>query len=330
MIIFIVGPSYRKNSGYKIRVDRIKSHLKRRHEIRICEINSLGSIIRVVLILNSRRKSTVIMENISMSIVMLFVIKNHDWILDYHGSIYDASIKRFFWIRKRVLLYLEALVARKGRFIVVSNAFKLLLSRVYPYIKKDILVLPNIPLHKRPKVVYTPRTDLELVYAGGIQSWQMIPQLIEFVHALGHFYNGQVHFKILTGNVKEFEYRLSARKDLSFSYTVKTVSPEKVLDEVELSDFALMLREENWINRVACPTKAIEYLMTTTPLIVSENLGDISDIVNDKDKGIIICGDWKNQDNLRRIVDYYREGKRHKITLAAFSSEVYNDLIEFI
>lgn len=330
MILFIVGPSYSKNTGYKIRVDRLIEHLNRKHETHIYKIYSLAAIIRVVFMLNMKKKSIVIMENISMAVVMPFVLRNHDWILDYHGSIYDASIKKFFWIRKKVLLYLEALVSQRGRFIVVSKEFKLLLVRKYPNRENDILVLPNIPLSKTPNIVYMPRNDLELVYAGGIQSWQMIPQLIEFVNALGHFYNGQLHFKVLTRDVEEFEHRLSALKGLGFTYTVKTVSSENVLDEVELSDFALMLREENWINRVACPTKAIEYLMTTTPLIVSENLGDISKIVEEKDKGLIISGDWNNQDNLRRIVNYYRAGIRHKISLAEFSSDVYEDLIEFI
>jgi hypothetical protein len=296
--------------------------------VRILEITSFRSFLQSIVYLNSVSNFTVIMENIAMAVVLPFVLRQQNWILDYHGSVYDASFKRFFWFRKRVLLYLEGLAASRGRLIVVSNAFRLMLERVHP--RCEIFVLPNIPVGSLPSEKHKINDRLELVYAGGIQSWQMIPELLNFVNTLGNFYEGDVHWKILTGDQEGFYEMLESKNNWSFSYSVKTVTSDKVLDEVELSDFALMLREENWINRVACPTKAVEYLKTSTPLIVSNNLGDITNIVHEYKKGVVLSEDWRNQENLKNIINYHQLESRRFIELKEFSDVVYDEFIEFL
>ncbi len=58
------------------------------------------------------------------------------------------------------------------------------------------------------------------------------------------------------------------------------------------------------INKVACPTKAMEYLSSGTDLVISEGLGDITKTVLELNRGLVV----KPSDDIscvsNKIIDY--------------------------
>lgn len=54
------------------------------------------------------------------------------------------------------------------------------------------------------------------------------------------------------------------------------------------ADLAVLIREDHPLNEVACPTKFAEYVMCGLPVLITEGLGDLSELVQRKKLGIVM------------------------------------------
>jgi hypothetical protein len=60
---------------------------------------------------------------------------------------------------------------------------------------------------------------------------------------------------------------------------VKSATQKEVFETASDCDFGLLLRESNVVNRVACPTKLIEYLAAgVVPVLDAPDVGDFVDL----------------------------------------------------
>ena len=65
------------------------------------------------------------------------------------------------------------------------------------------------------------------------------------------------------------------------------------------SDFGILLRENRLVNNVASPTKFAEYIMAGLKVIISENVGDYSEIVTKNNYGFVVTS--SDLEDLRRL-----------------------------
>ena len=87
-------------------------------------------------------------------------------------------------------------------------------------------------------------------------------------------------FTILTPNVSDITNGLLARAvdPLAAGIIVRSANHAEVLASCEQSDFGIILRDDSIINRVACPTKLVEYLTYgVIPVMDKEHVGDFAD-----------------------------------------------------
>lgn len=320
-ILFIVAPSFKKNSGYKVRVNRLINHFEK---VGVpCEVhvvNSFTSFFSALLKTFESDYKLCFFENIGMVSVALFnPFKMRKFVLDYHGSIYDAAHKPFFKLRKFVYKFFEKLsICFFAKIIVVSNSFKKKLIDENPdkkTLNKNIIVIKNLP-NLNPNLInqidgYSQKDTIRLGYVGNYQSWQKIPEIIDFVDFLNNSTNQKIILNIATAEKAWFNEYLTKR-NLSFKWEITYVENEALFNFLNKQTFLLMLREEDEINYVACPTKAIEYLMSFTPLITSKNLGDISGIVKTKRKGVVLESPWDSKKNIELIHLFLNNYNRFK------------------
>lgn len=336
-ILIFTGPSFKKNSGYRVRVNRITSHYSSNnvnHEV-YC-VDSFRTFIKGFLKTFDKQNKIILLENIGLVLtVLLNPIVYNKCVLDYHGSIYDASFRKDFLIRKQVYLFFEKVAVRFfKKIIVVSNAFKSKLVLDYKYwnVKPKILVIKNIPQIETlnllvPDPHHKDINQLRLAYVGNNQTWQKIPELFDFIEKLNAVTSKKVKLTIAT-NEKKWFYDYINVNNVSFDTSVIHVTKEKLLQFLNLQDFLLMLRDEDEINRVACPTKAIEYLLSYTPILVSKNLGDISDYVKHNNKGVILGYPWGCKENLNAILDFLKNYNRRPGLEKLLDQSDYNKILD--
>lgn len=114
------------------------------------------------------------------------------------------------------------------------------------------------------------------IYAGGTQRWQRIPDLAALVAET----QTAVDWVLLTPDVSAMKTALEAAgADADAGGTgVRAAAQNEVFTCYRACDFGLLLREASVVNRVACPTKLIEYLRYgVIPVLDFAEIGDFLD-----------------------------------------------------
>ena len=166
-------------------------------------------------------------------------------------------------------------VANAAMVIVVTEAMKQYLEQKFRGALKAMMVsFPMFP-SVSPTVAPRPYVDGKpvVVYAGGLHKWQQVPKMIDAI-------------------IKSAD-RCSHRFYCPEPHLVKDMLPPALLEIVTIDSkphselihlysechYGFILREDVIVNRVACPTKLVEYLaMGIVPIVDCENIGDFKSL----------------------------------------------------
>lgn len=126
----------------------------------------------------------------------------------------------------------------------------------------DLEKVRNAPTDEQRPVV---------MYSGGVQAWQNIDAMLALAEAAGDGFE----FWFLSHEYAAIQHRierLQTRLRPAVDYCEKT----KLASVYRAADFGLVLRDDSPVNRVACPTKLVEYLsFGLIPVVRSPRLGDL-------------------------------------------------------
>lgn len=118
---------------------------------------------------------------------------------------------------------------------------------------------------------------IRIVYAGGTQIWQNIELMFESIETCmrsGH--NDQYEFFLFfpQTSLKEVQQKYSKIVNMPNVF-VDSLPKSEVMNILKSADFGFVLRDDILVNRVACPTKLIEYLeFDVIPIVKSPHIGD--------------------------------------------------------
>jgi len=170
----------------------------------------------------------------------------------------------------------ETAVLSNSHIVVVTDAMRRHLLAKHPEAKSRFTVLPIIELHPvnlSERKRRTPENRYRAIYAGGTQPWQNIDLMLDIADRAADFCD----FTFLSHEYAAIRARATGRpleRVSTFSVANKEELPSRYLD----ADFGFVLRDDNPVNRVACPTKLTEYLwFGVVPVVKSPEIGDFPD-----------------------------------------------------
>lgn len=133
------------------------------------------------------------------------------------------------------------------------------------------------------------RNKLVFIYSGSMHPRQMARAMLKFFK---EFYrlDKEAFFLILTSEVEKVEKLLQYELVSQENYRALSVEHSKVPLYLNAADIGILLRENNIVNRVACPTKFAEYIACGLYTIVTEKIGEISGMVAREEIGEVIKG----------------------------------------
>ncbi|RYF29679.1 MAG: hypothetical protein EOO17_00355 [Chloroflexi bacterium] len=158
-------------------------------------------------------------------------------------------------------------------FVSVSNAMKEHFQSKYPYRRGRKWI--TLPIHSETivdksdtaKIDKSSKNKDTVIYAGGGQRWQNVDAMIEIANKTSKY-----EFIFLSHDKKAF---LDLKNN--DSTLLKSVSSQEVAKYYKKASMGFILRDDTIVNRVACPTKLIEYLENgVVPIVLSENIGDFN------------------------------------------------------
>jgi len=125
--------------------------------------------------------------------------------------------------------------------------------------------------------------DIVLVYAGSTAPWQSF-ELLE--KALVPLMEKNENVKLLFLS-KETPDNLRLQQKFGNRVIIKWLNHNQVPAYLMCCDYGILLREQSDTNKVASPTKFAEYLYAGLPVLISANLGDFSEFVQQHNCGVV-------------------------------------------
>lgn len=125
------------------------------------------------------------------------------------------------------------------------------------------------------------QNDIIFVYSGSIAGWQSFDLLNKFLTPIL-----KIDKKFKTLFLSDFDTNINQLKlDFPEQVYTKRLSPNEVADYLVACDYGLLIREQSITNKVASPVKFAEYLACGLTVVISDNLGDYSQFVQQNNCG---------------------------------------------
>lgn len=196
-------------------------------------------------------------------------------IVDLHGA-YPEELRMYgrTW-RARQSERQEQLAVKNAQYILcVSNQMLVHIRKKYcGNVGGKYIILPILKqsLLTQEKEFNKPYNGIyEVVYAGGMQKWQGIKEMRNAIcKAQGDFF-----YRICTAEPQKFLLGWSSSNKPK-NMQVQSLTPQEMTEVYHKAHFGFVLRKDDTINRVSCPTKLMEYIaMGVVPILKSIYLGD--------------------------------------------------------
>ena len=140
-----------------------------------------------------------------------------------------------------------------------------------------------------------------ICYSGGLSIWQKIPEIIKCFDLIAGL-RDDVKFLFLTRQVDELEKMISVTKQVKNRYIARSCLLKEVPGYLSAADLGIIIRDNIPVNNVASPIKIGEYLSCGLPVILTDGIGDYSDMIRETGVGVVLSGDVENY--ARQIVDF--------------------------
>jgi len=215
----------------------------------------------------------------------------------------------------------EGLAMQHGQCLVcVTKSMMEHLKQKYGSIPEKVILLPILDEKRLRQCLAIEKKQecrMTVVYAGGMQKWQNVKMMQDAIHQT----QDRFSYRIFTPSPEAFWKQWKHWwKPKNLEVCAKT--PDEVIKAYASCDYGFMLRDDIVVNRVACPTKLVEYLAAgIIPILTSTRIGDfVQDgmaylSLEDLVKGKLPTGEERDalvQQNLRvvqKLEERFRTGK---------------------
>lgn len=252
-------------------------------------------------------------------------------VFDVHGVVPEELSQENKNFASLLYNLVERIVIRRcNTMICVTRSMLTHLKDKYvDDIKCDVIILPILPKvdddFASDQILCSIRDGRSVIYAGGMQAWQNVGKMLDAVKS-----QSNLNYTFLTGETQRFNALLSEkslRKINCFS-----VRPEEVKDHYLSHEYGFILRDEMLVNKVACPTKLVEYLYWgVIPIIITHNIGDFdSESLSGVTLGQFIAGDFPDKSSLKIMRENNYQAVKWMINAASVQqTKLQNFLIKF-
>lgn len=226
-----------------------------------------------------KRSKLVYFHSIYNSAKCLAFISMVKFVIDVHGIVPEENNMKGRPIRAKIFNFVEMLTLKYAeKVIVVTNNMCSHLEKKHNIsLSEKKIVLPIFGEIRNENRVKQHSKDISVVYVGGCQVWQNIDLMMSSILRLD-----DARFKVkLFFPKKDVDMIFSSYPTLSncVNVVISSANPEEVPNILMNADLGFVLRDDNVVNNVACPTKLIEYMtFGTVPIVLSSRIGDFEEI----------------------------------------------------
>jgi len=197
---------------------------------------------------------------------LYFILTNI--VTDLHGALVEEIAmegKKFACWRYR---HIERIVIRHSAALVyVTRALKAHIEKKYRTVNRMHWIVPIFSKLPAPPENIERERDL-VVYAGGLQSWQCIEDMLTTAVRM----QDRLRFHFFTGDPEGLRRRTAA---VGLNAQIESAPWSELPTKYAQAAMGFVMRDDSIVNTVACPTKLVEYLhFGVVPVVKLERIGD--------------------------------------------------------
>lgn len=252
---------------------------KRTHRFGEATVFQLNGLLHFFSIVSWLKKASVVyihsVFNAAVAMPAYWVARP---ITDLHGVVPEELVFQGYRGRARLLEFVERVVLRRSAVVIhVTANMKQHFRMKYNRQSTADLIIPILPKltdarGQRENMLSAKRDPNAVIYAGGLQAWQNVSMMLEAAAAVP-----QLNFEFLSGEA--LALKQLAEFNNIVKYTCKSVAPSQVPSRYLCSTYGFILRDAMILNKVACPTKLVEYLYWgVIPIVLTPDIGDFNEL----------------------------------------------------
>ena len=178
-----------------------------------------------------------------------------------------------------------------------------------------------MPIYNDNKIEYNfdnTNDTINIIYSGRNYIWQNTELMVTTIASILKTNNKiNIHFTILSPDIEDFE-KLFVKFGIKNKVILKSVAPYQLNEEYKKAHLGFILRDKNIVNKVACPTKLIEYMSAgIVPIVIQPQIGDFANY-----KYRYILNDDLLKMNLPTKEDLSKMSKENLNIIYQFNSEI--------
>lgn len=230
------------------------------------------------------RSSLVYIQSIYNAIytVIFILIFKRFYVLDLHGVVPEELKMQKKKIHYILFTIVESFIFYKVSVCVaVTKKMVTHFEKKYPKSKCQYIVYCILPNHLKEEDGVSENESkiksekIEIIYSGNAQVWQNVDLMLQYIK---QNISENINYTILTGDIDEFKEKIKKFNLKLDDVLLKSVKPEELKEYYKKSNYGFILRDDIIVNKVACPTKMVEYLhYGITPIVLSDEIGDFKD-----------------------------------------------------
>lgn len=206
-----------------------------------------------------------------------FIRKKTKVVLDAHGVVPEETFLLGTQFKGRLYSLSEKCVIRRADVVItvtkaMEEHFRHKYRKALP-VYQQYAILPSHILNDRFSDFEISDEIVYVIYSGNTQIWQNIGLMLSIIKKNR---SDRIKYDILTGEPEVMKAHLrAAGLERDQRITVANVSPQELKTYYRRAHYGFILRDDITVNRVACPTKLIEYLhYGIIPIVKSSEIGD--------------------------------------------------------
>jgi glycosyltransferase involved in cell wall biosynthesis len=219
----------------------------------------------------------------------VFFFRKFKILYDFRGLVAEESAEKsskLGGVKFKLLNYFQKFAYKNAdQLRTVSQRFKEFLIEKYGNQKKEFKVIPCcVPAKQIQLGHFINKRDIRFVYLGSVNEWQKFDETI----LTYKFISENLSNTSLTVITKDIQKASKICDKYQVKAVIKTLPQEQVARELQSFDFGFLIRDDIPMNNVASPVKFLEYLSQGVIPLISEGVGDYTEIVKSKDLGIVL------------------------------------------
>jgi glycosyltransferase involved in cell wall biosynthesis len=241
-------------------------------------------------------------------------VQDHEF-LYVRGATFDTAPAKLKAEALRLAEEQRLAAAESDAVLCVSEALADYLVRECGISRKKCVVVPCCVDTRRAATAAERRDDVRrrlgfegrfvVAYCGSLGKWQLARQSLQLFEQIRSL-EPLAHFFAVTTQPDAMRAAASEVGVPPERMTIVSLPHAEVAAHLAAADVGLLLRERSVVNEVASPVKFAEYLACGVPVILSEGIGDYSELARRTGVGVVLAHHTSAVDVSKALADFLR------------------------